>query len=72
MVLVFINVIQVNEDIIKIYYHTNIKEVRKYIVYKLLESCRGIGKAKRYNCLFKGFVASTESCFPFVAFYNIY
>ena len=68
----FGNVIQVNKDVIKVYYHTNIEKVRKYIDYKLLENCSDVGKAKIYNYLFKGFVTSVESCFPFVVFYNMY
>ena len=68
----FENVIQVNKNIIKVYYYINIEKVIKYIIYKLLENYRGVSKAKRYNCLFKEFVASIEICILFVAFYNIH
>jgi len=35
-----------------------------------LEGCRGISQAKRYNCPFKEPIASMESYFPFIVFYN--
>ena len=37
-----------------------------------MEGCRGINQAKRYNCPFKRPIASMESHFPFIAFYNSY
>ena len=36
----FGNIIQINKDVVKVYYYTNIEKVRKYIVYKLLEGFR--------------------------------
>jgi len=57
---------------LNIHYHRDIKEVREAITHKFLESCRNIGKAKRYNCPFKGFVVDAEGNFPFVIFCNTY
>ena len=56
----FRNIVQVSENIIKMYYHTNIEETKKML---FINCCRGIGKAKRYNCLFKEFIVSAEDCF---------
>ena len=53
MILMFGNVIQINKNFVKIYYYTNIEKVRKYIVYKLLESFKRISETKRCNCPFK-------------------
>jgi len=46
-------VIKINQDIIKIDYYINIKEVRKYVIYEVLESRKSIGKTKRYDRLFE-------------------
>ena len=46
MFLVFIGVIRVNQDIIKIYNHRDVHHVREDVVHKALESSESIGKSE--------------------------
>ena len=60
------HIIQIDKDIIEINYYTDVEKIWKNVIYELLEDCRGISQIKIYNHLFKGLVASTESCLLFV------
>jgi len=42
------------------------------IVYKLLEGCRSVSQTKRHDYPFKESITSTEDCFLFIVFYNLY
>jgi len=66
------HIIRMDEDVVKIYYYTNIEKIQEDIVYKLLKGCRSVSQTERHNYLFKRFIASTESYFLFVTFYNLY
>jgi len=34
------HIIRIDEDVVKIYYYTNIEKIQEDIVYKLLKGCR--------------------------------
>jgi len=57
MTLIVGHVVGIGKNIIEIDHHTDIKNVGKDIVYKLLEDCRNIGRdmsnVEKHNCLFK-------------------
>lgn len=65
------HIIRIDQNIIKINLHADIKEVRKYVVHEVLDNNRNIGKTKRYNGLFEGFIADMESSLLFVIFNNM-
>ena len=52
------------------YITANVEEVQKNIIHEPLESCRDISQTERYDCPFKRFIVSLESCFPFIFFHN--
>jgi len=47
------HVIGIDQNIIKIDYHIDIKKVRKNVIYKVLEDSRSISKIKEHDRLFK-------------------
>jgi len=59
-------IVGIDQDIIKIYYYTDIKDIEKDVIYKVL-----ISKTKGYERLFKGSIASAEYGFLFIAFNNV-
>jgi len=59
------HIIEIDQDIIKIYYYTDIKKVEKDVIHKVL-----IGKTKGYDRLFKRSITSAKHGFLFVAFSN--
>jgi len=66
------HVIRIDQNIIKINYHTDTKEVSKDVVHEVLKDNESIGKIKRYDRQFKGSVAGMESSLLFVIFSNVY
>jgi len=58
---------QINENVIEVDHHTNIKEVCKDLIHKMLESGRCITEAKRHDLVFEGAIACVEHHFPFVS-----
>ena len=67
MNLVLGHVIRVYEDIIKVYYYTNIQHVTEDVIHKSLKGGGSIGKSKQNYQPFKGAVASAKGGFPFIA-----
>ena len=59
-------VVRVYEDIIEVYYYTNIQHVAEDVIHKSLKSGRPIGKSEWNYQPFKGAVASVKGGFPFV------
>jgi len=53
MILVSKHITEVDKDVIKIDYYTNIQEIRKDVIYKSLKDSENIGKTKRHHRLFK-------------------
>ena len=43
MIFMLRHIIQINKDVVKVYYYTNVEEVWENIVYELLKCCRSIG-----------------------------
>jgi len=64
-------IVGIDQNIIEINYHTDIEEVEKDIIHKVLESSGSIIKTKKHNRLFKGSVVSTKSSLPFVTFSTV-
>ena len=60
--------VRVYKDVIQVSQYVNIKEIRKNIIHKPLESGRGISKSERHNTPFKRPISGPESSFPFVTF----
>jgi len=58
------HVTRIDQNIIKIDYHTNIEE--KNVIHKVLEDNRSISKTKRHNKLFEKFIADAECGLSFV------
>ena len=67
MNLVLGHVIRVYEDIVEVYYYTNIQHVTKDVIHELLKSGGSIGKSEWNYQPFKRAIASAEGGFPFVA-----
>lgn len=65
------HVIRIDQNIIKINYHTDTKEVRKDVVHEVLKDNESIGKIKRYDKQFEESVAGIESSLLFVIFSNV-
>ena len=65
------HVIRIDQNIIKINYHTDTKKVREDVVHEVLKGNESIGKIKRYDRLFEGSVAGIESSLLFVIFSNV-
>jgi len=58
----------VNENVIKVYYHADIKHVGEDVVHEALEGAWGVGKAERHYQPLEGSVLGAEGGFPFVTF----
>ena len=71
MNLVLGHVIRVYEDIIQVYYYTNIQHVTEDAIHKSLKSCGSIGKSEWNYQPFKGAVASVKGGFPFIAIHYV-
>ena len=67
MNLVLGHVVRVYEDIIEVYYYTNIQHVAEDVIHKSLKSGGSIGKSERNYQPFKGAIASAKGGFPFIA-----
>ena len=66
MNLVLGHVIRVYEDIIEVYYYTNIQHNAEDVIHKSLKGGGPIGKSERNYQPFKRAIASAEGGFPFV------
>ena len=64
--LVLGHVIRIYEDIIEVYYYTNIQHVAEDVIHESLKSGGPIGKSEWNNQPFKGAVMSVEGGFPFI------
>ena len=67
MNLVLGHVVRVYEDIVEVYYYTNIQHVAEDVIHKSLKGGGSIGKSKWNYQPFKRAVASAEGGFPFVS-----
>ena len=66
-----LHIVRVDQDVIKVYYHTDIKHICEDQVDKSLEGSWGIGEAERHHLPFIGAVASVEGGFPLVTLSNV-
>ena len=63
---VVLHTVQIDQDVVEVYYHTDIEHICKDQVDKSLEGSRDIGEAKRHHLPFVGAVASAEVSFPLI------
>ena len=68
MFLVLHGIVGINEDVVKVYNYGNIKHVSENVIHEALEHYRSIGESKRHDTPFKGAIAGSEGCFPFITF----
>ncbi len=61
MLLVFLGVLGVYENVVQVHYNGDIEHVQKDIIDETLESCWSIGKSKRHNQPFERAIVSTLS-----------
>lgn len=61
-------IVRVDQDVIKVYYHINVQKIREDVIHKVLEGSWNVGETKKHNVPFEGIIASPGSCFLFVAF----
>ena len=65
---VVLHTVQIDQDVVKVYYHTDIEHICKDQVDKLLESGQGIGEAKGHHLPFIAAIASAEGSFPLISY----
>ncbi len=63
MSLVFIGVIRVDQNVIKIYNHKDVHNVREDVIHEALESGQNIDKSERHNQPFKELVLGLKAVF---------
>lgn len=68
---VFIQALRENQDIIKVNKNKMIRHVSQNIIDQSLKCCRGIGKTKGHDTVFKMSKVSVESGFPFVTLFTL-
>jgi len=66
------HITEVNKDIIKIDYYTNIQEIKKDVIYESLKDSKNIGKTTKHHRLFKWSIKMKvlESNILFIIFGN--
>ena len=64
--MVVLEVVKVNQDIVKVTNAENVQALSKGVIHKGLASCGGIGKSKEDNKEFKQPITSSKGWFPFV------
>ena len=67
---VVLHIVQVDQDVIEVYYHADIKHICEDQVNKSLESGWGIGEAKGHHLPFIGAIVSLEGSFPLITLGN--
>lgn len=68
MVLVFLHISQVYQDVVKVDNTELVEEFTQYIIHEVLDCCRCIGQSERYNEKFKELIAAAECCFLLITF----
>ena len=66
-----LHIVQIDQDVVEVYYHTDIKHICEDQVDKSLESGQGIGEAKGHHLQFVGAVVSAEGSFPLITLGNV-
>ena len=67
---VVLHIVQIDQDVIEVYYHADIEHICKDQVDKSLESGWGIGEAEGHHLPLIGAVASSEGGFPLITLGN--
>jgi hypothetical protein len=68
---IFLFILGVYKDIIKVYNIVNVKKVKENRVNITLEDCRYISKTKRYYYILKVVISSLKGSFLFIPFLNL-
>ena len=63
---VILHIVRVDQDVVEVNYHTDIKHICEYQVYEPLKCGRGIGEAERHHQPLVGAVSGSEGCFPLI------
>ncbi len=64
----FIFVFGIDEDVIEVYYHKNVKLFYQDLINVALERGRYVGQSKRHDLILKVAITGPKGCFPFIAF----
>ena len=67
---VVLHIVQVDQDVVKVYYHADIKHICEDRVDKSLEGSQGIGEAEGHYLPLIGAIASPEGSFPLITLGN--
>ncbi len=62
----------IDEDVIEVYYHENVKLLCQDLVDITLEGSWYIGQSKRHHLILKMAIAGPKDCLLFVAFFDLY
>ena len=60
----------VDEDIIKIHYHKNVKFLYQNLIDIALKYGRCVSQSKRYNLVLDMVITASKSCFLLIAFFD--
>jgi hypothetical protein len=60
--------IRIDQNVVNIDKNTDVKEIRKDIIYKSLKRGGSVGKTKGHDCPFKGTILGSEDSLPFLTF----
>ncbi|KIM65167.1 hypothetical protein SCLCIDRAFT_113717 [Scleroderma citrinum Foug A] len=70
MFFVILHIVRVDQDVVEVNYHADIKHICEYRVYKPLEYGRGSGEAERHHQPLIGAISGSEGCFPLITISN--
>ncbi len=62
----------INEDVIEVHYHKNVKFLCHDLIDVALKRDRCVSQSKRYNLVLEVAITSLEGRFPFITFPNPY
>jgi hypothetical protein len=65
---VFVEALQINQNVVEVNYQIYLYEIGEDVVDKVLKGGRCIGKAKRHDCVLEASKSSSHRCQVFVSF----
>ena len=68
---VLLQIIEVYQDIIQVYYYGDVNHVGEYVIHEPLETCQGIGEPLRHHQPLERPVPGPESGLPFIAISDV-
>ncbi len=70
--MLFALVLSVDEDVIEVHYHENVKLLCQDLVDSTLERGRCVDQSKKHDLIFEVTIAGPESRLPFIAFPDLH